>query len=120
MFKCADVDKRLHLVFDIQDKSRLGTDAPCGWPAGYAMPPLDVEIMKAAITNMQSKVSELEAKIAELQKDADRYNFLKRKVFYDENGVYLSSGIWSALDKHNSSNESEKYIDAAIADEGEK
>lgn len=36
MYKCAEVDKRLHLVFDHQDFSRLGTDEPCGWPSGYA------------------------------------------------------------------------------------
>lgn len=36
MFKCSDVDKRLHLVFDIQDKKNLGTDNPCGWSSGYA------------------------------------------------------------------------------------
>jgi hypothetical protein len=36
MFRCSDVDCRLHLVFDIQDKNRLGTDEPCGWSSGYA------------------------------------------------------------------------------------
>lgn len=39
MFKCADVDARLHLVFDEQDFSRLGTDEPCGWSSGYAALP---------------------------------------------------------------------------------
>lgn len=34
-FKCSYVDKRLHLVFDYQDKERLGTDDPCGWDCGY-------------------------------------------------------------------------------------
>ena len=41
MFKCDDVDKRLHLVFDIQDKRNLGTDAPCGWSSGYAQSPVN-------------------------------------------------------------------------------
>jgi hypothetical protein len=36
IYKCSEVDKRLHLVFDIQDACRLGTDEPCGWPSGYA------------------------------------------------------------------------------------
>lgn len=36
MYKCSDVNKRLHLVFDEQDKGRLGTDKPCGWDSGYA------------------------------------------------------------------------------------
>lgn len=35
-YLCADVDARLHLVYDVQDDKRLGTDAPCGWPWGYA------------------------------------------------------------------------------------
>lgn len=41
MFKCQDVDKRLHLVFDIQDAKRLGTNEPCGWPSGYAQNPFN-------------------------------------------------------------------------------
>lgn len=36
MHKCADIDARLHLVFDSQDFENLGTDAPCGWASGYA------------------------------------------------------------------------------------
>lgn len=36
MYKCFDIDKRLHLVFDSQDFKFLGTDKPCGWPSGYA------------------------------------------------------------------------------------
>lgn len=31
MFDAAEVDKRLHLVFDSQDVKNLGTDAPSGW-----------------------------------------------------------------------------------------
>lgn len=37
-FKCSDVDARLHLVFDMQDKRRLGTDEKCPWKFGYAEP----------------------------------------------------------------------------------
>lgn len=36
MFNCDEVDKRLHLVFDMQDKRKLGTNEPCGQPFGYA------------------------------------------------------------------------------------
>lgn len=36
MYKCSDVDKRLHLVFDSQDAKNLGTDEKCGWTDGYA------------------------------------------------------------------------------------
>ena len=36
MYKCADIDARLHLVFDCQDFGNLGTDKPCGWRSGYA------------------------------------------------------------------------------------
>jgi len=36
MYKCDDIDARLHLVFDGQDRADLGTDAPCGWGFGYA------------------------------------------------------------------------------------
>jgi len=36
VYRCSDVDARLHLVYDVQDDKRLGTDAPCGWPGGYA------------------------------------------------------------------------------------
>jgi len=39
MFKCADVDQRLHLIYDSQDNDRLGTAEPCGWAGGYAEPP---------------------------------------------------------------------------------
>jgi len=39
MYKCADVDARLHLVYDVQDDKRLGTDEPCGWKSGYATAP---------------------------------------------------------------------------------
>jgi hypothetical protein len=39
MWSCTEVNKRLHLVFDIQDKRRLGTDDPCGWHFGYAPNP---------------------------------------------------------------------------------
>lgn len=35
-FKCSEIDKRLHLVFDWQDIKRIGTDDPCGWSFGYA------------------------------------------------------------------------------------
>lgn len=35
-FLCSEVDKRLHLIFDIQDAERLGTDEPCPWSGGYA------------------------------------------------------------------------------------
>lgn len=35
-FKCSEVDSRLHLVYDIQDNKKLGTDNPCSWPFGYA------------------------------------------------------------------------------------
>ena len=38
-FKCDDVDARLHLVYDMQDNGRLGTDEPCGWSGGYAQNP---------------------------------------------------------------------------------
>lgn len=36
LYKCSEVDARLHLVYDVQDDKRLGTDSPCGWPWGYA------------------------------------------------------------------------------------
>ena len=40
MYKCKDIDERLHLVFDSQDVKRLGTDAPYGWSSGcYAKNP---------------------------------------------------------------------------------
>ena len=39
MYRCDHVDERLHLVFDIQDKERLGTADPCGWESGYAPNP---------------------------------------------------------------------------------
>lgn len=39
MYRCDHVDARLHLVFDDQDKRRLGTDEPCGWSSGYAENP---------------------------------------------------------------------------------
>ena len=35
-FECDEIDARLHLVFDSQDKPRLGTDKPCAWSFGYA------------------------------------------------------------------------------------
>jgi len=37
--KCADIDCRLHYVFDWQDANSLGTNKPCGWEFGYAPPP---------------------------------------------------------------------------------
>ena len=37
MYLCFEIDKRLHLVFDWQDKQRLGTDKACPWPCGYAL-----------------------------------------------------------------------------------
>lgn len=38
MYKCKDIDARLHLVFDHQDFKNLGTDAPCGFIGGkYAL-----------------------------------------------------------------------------------
>jgi hypothetical protein len=39
MYKCADIDARLHLIFDFQDVKRLGTNDPCGWSSGYAVNP---------------------------------------------------------------------------------
>ena len=54
IYKCDEIDKRLHLVFDIQDKKRLGTDEPCGWPSGYAY-------NQSEITALRAKVSELES-----------------------------------------------------------
>lgn len=39
MYKCDDVDERLHLIFDSQDAKSLGTDKPCGWASGYAENP---------------------------------------------------------------------------------
>ncbi len=36
MYKCSDIDARLHLVFDSQDLRNLGTNEPCGWRFGYA------------------------------------------------------------------------------------
>ncbi len=35
-YNCAEVDKRLHLVFDNQDIDNLNTENPCGWSGGYA------------------------------------------------------------------------------------
>lgn len=31
MYKCDEIEARLHLIFDSQDAKNLGTDAPCGW-----------------------------------------------------------------------------------------
>lgn len=50
MFKCADIDARLHLVFDMQDFKRLGTDAPCGWDSGYAVNPSTIAAINDAKT----------------------------------------------------------------------
>lgn len=36
IYRCAEIDKRAHLVFDMQDFGRLGTDEPCPWRFGYA------------------------------------------------------------------------------------
>lgn len=48
LFSCDAVDARLHLVFDIQDKKRLGTDLPCGHKFGYA----NTAELTAALTRM--------------------------------------------------------------------
>ena len=39
MWSCDEVNKRLHLVYDIQDKKNLGTDNPCGFNGVYATNP---------------------------------------------------------------------------------
>lgn len=36
IYKCSEVDARLHLVYDIQDDKNLGTDNPSGWLSPYA------------------------------------------------------------------------------------
>lgn len=36
MYLCSEIDKRAHLVFDMQDFGRIGTDEPCPWRFGYA------------------------------------------------------------------------------------
>jgi len=64
IFNCEEVDKRLHLVFDMQDKQRLGTDAPCSWPSGYAYNP--------------NEITALRARVAELEKDVTRLDWLIR------------------------------------------
>jgi len=40
-YNCDHVNERLHLIFDEQDKHRLGTDDPCPWKQGYTEPPKD-------------------------------------------------------------------------------
>lgn len=42
MWSCEEVNKRLHLVYDIQDKKNLGTDNPCGFGGVYATNPDEV------------------------------------------------------------------------------
>jgi hypothetical protein len=41
----------LHLVYDNQDNKRLGTNAPCGWPWGYARadlrPDVNAQLLEA-------------------------------------------------------------------------
>ena len=36
MYECAEIDKRLHFVFDSQDVKNLGTENSGGWKNGYA------------------------------------------------------------------------------------
>lgn len=55
MFNCNHVDERLHLIFDDQDKRRLGTDEPCGW-FKYADNPSRLEKMESALARALSEM----------------------------------------------------------------
>lgn len=62
MFKCNEVDARLHLVFDMQDFNKLGTGSPCDFTGGrYASKASDSEI-----NLLKRRIQELEAEIANL------------------------------------------------------
>ena len=50
-FKCSEIDRRLHLVFDAQDIPRLKSNEPCNWSGGYA---------KAHLSALQSPLPEVE------------------------------------------------------------
>lgn len=39
MYSCAEIESRLHFVFDMQDFKCIGTNEPCGWDFGYATHP---------------------------------------------------------------------------------
>ena len=54
-FNCDHVDARLHLIFDDQDKYRLGTDEPCGW-FKYADNPAKVEEQQKQIDKLNKVV----------------------------------------------------------------
>lgn len=57
MFNCDHVDARLHLIFDDQDKQRLGTNEPCGWYK-YADNPNEIVKLRGAVDNMLAAVTE--------------------------------------------------------------
>jgi hypothetical protein len=46
--------------------------------------------------------------------DADRYRFLRKKVFYNQDGVYLSCGAWDSKMREQSAIETDKFLDQAI------
>lgn len=73
LYKCSEVDSRLHLVYDVQDDKQLGTDSPCGWPWGYA-----------AIASMHG-----EAKF-NATADADRLRSVARGMSYND----ISEATW--------------------------
>ena len=56
IYKCSDVDQRLHLVYDNQDNKRIGTDAPCGWPSGYATPPDEITTLRQQLAEANEKL----------------------------------------------------------------
>ena len=57
-YRCDHVDERLHLVFDNQDKKRLGTSELCGWDSGYAINPNcnSHDDLVAALENLRAKL----------------------------------------------------------------
>ena len=69
-FACDDVDERLHLIYDMQDNRRLGTDAPCAWDSGYAENPY---------SGSKDELLEALEKIVE-DKYGDPYNIARKAI----------------------------------------
>jgi hypothetical protein len=105
IFKCDDVDKRLHLVFDYQDKKRLGTDEPCAWNSGYAP---DVKDLQQKL--LQSQASE--ARLRETLEDT--------KSYIDPDYVGILELIDKALSAPANTAELEAYVESEIEKRFEK
>jgi hypothetical protein len=71
IYRCKDVDARLHLVFDMQDTRRLGTNEPCGWPFGYVQYPISVEVHAAGMTDIADLIRDI-CEIEEPPEDDER------------------------------------------------